>query len=169
MLDEGDRAPTFVAPMATPENAQGRGEFTSNDVVEFRLTEALAEGPVVLAFFPGVFSRTCTEELCQFRDWLFDLDDLDANVYGVSADTPWPQLAFIDEYDVNFPLLSGFNNTVIEDYDVRREEGLLAGIANRAVYVIAPDGTIAYAWITHQPLTFPDMDEIRAAIDAAAE
>jgi peroxiredoxin len=102
MPAETDRAPLFSAPVATPHAATGgSGEYTGEDVSIFELEEALSTGPVVLAFFPGVFSRTCTKELCSMRDWWADLEELDAAVYGVSADTPFSQLAFIDEYDVN--------------------------------------------------------------------
>lgn len=168
MVEEGDLAPEFTAPMATPENARGKsGEYTGDDIEEFALPAALEDGPVVLAFFPGVFSRTCTQELCDFRDWRAELGELDAQVYGVSADAPFPQLAFIDQYDLNFPLLSGFSNDVIEQYGVRHDEGLLEGISHRSVFVVAPDGTVVYRWVVYEPLVFPDMDEIREAIEAA--
>ncbi|SHG73054.1 redoxin domain-containing protein [Halobaculum gomorrense] len=171
MLDVGDDAPDVTAPMATPEAAAttDRGSYTSDDVAEFSLATALADGPVVLAFYPGVFSRTCTKELCQLRDWKADLSALDAPVYGVSADTPWSLLAFVDEYDIAYPLVSGFNNSVIADFGVRRESGLMAGIADRAVFVVAPDGTVTYTWRATEPLTFPDTDEVEGAVAAAAE
>lgn len=167
MLAEGDSAPTFRAPMATPENAGARGEYSADHVESFKLEEAFADGPVVLAFFPGVYSRTCTRELCEFRDWLSELGDLDAAVYGVSADTPWSQLAFIDEYGLPYPLLSGFNNTVIEDYGLRVDRGLFEGIARRAVFVIDPDGTVAYRWQDDTPGEIPPTEEVEAGIEAA--
>lgn len=168
MLEVGDTAPAFEAPMATPENAAGKsGEFTAEEVEPFALTDALAEGPVALAFFPGAFSRTCTRELCQMRDWWSDLADLPGSVYGVSADPPYPQLAFVDRYDVSFPLLSTFNNGVLEAFGVRVEEGLLRGLARRSVFVLAPDRVIEYAWATETPLTFPDLDAVAAAMESA--
>jgi len=167
MLAESESAPTFRAPMATPENAGARGEYTGKHVESFELEDALADGPVVLAFFPGVYSRTCTKELCEFRDWLGELGDLDAAVYGVSVDSPWSQLAFIDEYGLPYPLLSGFNNTVIADYGLRVEEGLFEGIARRAVFVIDPDGTVVYRWQDDEPGVLPEMAEVEAEIEAA--
>jgi glutaredoxin-dependent peroxiredoxin len=170
MPAETERAPRFETPVATPEAAVGRsGEYTSKDVSTVTLDEALAGGPVVLAFFPGVYSRTCTEELCAMRDWWDDLASLDATVYGVSADTPFSQLAFIDAYDISFPLLSGFGNDVIERYGVCREEGVLAGIAERAVFVIAPDGTVAYRWVVYEPQILPDTDAIEEHVEDAHE
>ncbi|PSQ07476.1 peroxiredoxin [Halobacteriales archaeon QS_6_71_20] len=171
MLSRGDAAPDVTAPMATPEAAARteRGGYTSDDVAEFDLADALADGPVVLAFYPGVFSRTCTKELCRLRDWRADLSDLDAPLYGVSADTPWSLLAFIDEYGVDYPLVSGFNSDVIAGFGVRREGGVLAGIADRAVFVVDADGTVAYTWRATEPLTFPDTDAVEAAVAEAAE
>jgi peroxiredoxin len=169
MITEGTAAPAVAAPMATPEAAAAaeRGNYTGDDVARFELWAALADGPVALAFFPGVFSRTCTRELCRLRDWIDELTDLEAAVYGVSADTPWSALAFIDEYGIGYPLVSGFNNGVIADYGLRRESGLLSGIADRAVVVVAPDRTVTYAWRATEPLTFPDLDELEAAIGRA--
>lgn len=169
MLDVGDDAPEVTAPMATPEAAREteRGSYTSGDVSEFSLADALDDGPVVLAFYPGVYSRTCTQELCELRDWKADLAEADAPLYGVSADTPWSLLAFIDEYDLQYPLVSGFNNSIIADFGVRREESIVRGIANRAVFVVAPDGTVSYTWLATEPLTFPDTDEVEAAIAEA--
>jgi len=168
MIESGDAAPAIEAPIVTPEAAAGkRGEYTADDVGEFVLADALADGPVVLAFFPGVFSRTCTEELCRMRDWWTDLGDLEASVYGVSVDPPFPQLAFLDAYDVSFPLLSGFSNDVAADYGVRREEGPLRGIAERAAFVIAPDRTVVYDWLVTDPQIFPDLDAIQAALAEA--
>lgn len=185
MLDVGDTAPEFTVPMATPEHAADRGAYTSDHVERFDLGEALGDGPVVLAFFPGVFSRTCTQELCEMRDWHAEMADLGAGddsaggddpdtagspqVYGVSVDTPWSQLAFVDEYDLAYPLLSGFNSNLVAEYDVRREEGVLQGIAKRAVYVVAPDRTVAYAWLTEESLTFPDLDAVGEAVAASAD
>ncbi|MDY6818379.1 MAG: redoxin domain-containing protein [Halobacteriales archaeon] len=168
MVKEWDRAPDFTAPIARPEAAAGRrGEYTGEDVGSFTLSDRLVYGPVVLAFFPGVYSRTCTQELCDVRDWHDTLGDLDAQVYGVSADTPFSQLAFIDEYDLNFPLVSGFNTDVIAAYGVRNDEGQLAGIANRSMFVIDEEQTVTYRWEVHEPLTFPDLDEIEEAVESA--
>jgi len=166
MVREWDRAPDFTAPMARPENAGGRGEYGGDDVESFTLSDRLVYGPVVLAFFPGVYSGTCTDELCEMRDWYADLSELDAQVFGVSADTPWSQLAFIEEYDLTFPLLSGFNNDVIAEYGVRVEEGLLSGIADRSLFVVDEEQSVTYRWDA-EPGELPDLEEVKSAIEAA--
>lgn len=168
MVEVGDTAPEFTAPMATPENAEKGSEYTAEHVAEFTLSDALVDGPVVLAFFPGVYSRTCTQELCEVRDWRAAVGDLDARVYGVSADTPWAQLAFVAEYDLTYPLLSGFNNSVVADYGMAVETGVLAGISGRAVFVVDEDGTVTYRWDGDGLRELPDLDAVAEALDAAA-
>ena len=165
MVEEGDTAPDFTVPMVSPGDRADRvGEYTGEDLQPFTLSDALEDGPVVLAFFPGAFSRTCTQEMCEFRDWLADVGELEGQVYGVSADMPWALLAYINEYDLNFPMLSGFNTDVIADYGVRREDGLLSGIANRSVFVVGRDRTVRYKWLVEEPGILPDLDDIRSAV-----
>lgn len=166
MVREWDRAPDIHAPLARPENAAGRGSYSGDDVETFTLSDRLVYGPVVLAFIPGVYSGLCTDELCEMRDWHDSLAELDAQVVGVSADTPWSQLAFIDEYDLNFPLVSGFNSDVIEDYGVRVEEGDLAGIASRSLFVIDEEGSVTYRWDA-DPGELPDLEDVKSALEAA--
>ena len=167
MVEEGDTAPDFTAPMATPENAEDEGEYTADHVEVFTLSETLEAGPVVLAFFPGAFSRTCTREMCEFRDWRRELGDVDAQVFGMSADTPWTLLAFIEAYDLNYPILSGFNNSVIEDYGMALDDGLLAGIARRAVLLIDEDRTVVYRWEGDSLRELPDFEAINEAVATA--
>lgn len=169
MVREWDHAPDFTVPMARPENAGNRGSYTSQDVESFTLSDRLVYGPVVLAFFPGVYSRTCTQELRDVREWRTELSDLDAQVFGVSVDTPWSQLAFIEEYELDYPLLSGFNSDVIADYGLRIDEGLLAGIAARGIFVIDTAQSVVYRWVGDDLTTLPDLDEVERAVQTAQE
>lgn len=166
MVDEGDTAPDFTAPLVRPADADQIGEYTGDHVESFTLSDALETDPVILAFFPGAFTRTCTTEMCSFRDWRTELSDADTDVYGVSVDTPWALLAFIHEYELNYPMLSGFNNSLIDDYGMSIDGGLLDGIANRGVFVIDPDRVIEYKWVGG---TLRDLPEIPAIESAAAE
>src|SRR5690625_659899 len=54
-LDEGRQAPDFVAAASLDGQA-----------VEFSLQEALADGPVVVYFFPAAFTRGCDIEAHAF-------------------------------------------------------------------------------------------------------
>ncbi|TQQ81105.1 redoxin domain-containing protein [Halonotius terrestris] len=168
MLDTGETAPDMTLPMATPEAAAAkpRGEYRTADVERFELSETLADGPVTLVTIPGVYSQGCTEELCTIADRHTDLGELPGQVYALSADTPWSQLAFIDEYDISYPLLSGFNSDVLRQLGVRRPDGILQGIATRTAFVIGPDRDVAYTWEADDSLV-PDFDAVTDAVAAA--
>ena len=140
MPEVGDPAPDFTVPMA--------GGDAYDDVEPFTLSEAVPDGPVVLAFFPAAFTGGCTEELCTFRDELASFESLDAQVYGISVDLPPALNVFSMEQELTFPLLSDFDKHVVEAYDVELE-GLygLSGVAQRSVFVVDTDGVVRYRWV----------------------
>ena len=140
MPDVGDSAPDFVLPMA--------GGDSYNDIEEFRLSEALESGPVVLAFIPAAFTSGWTDEMCAFRDSLAAFEEVDAQVYGVSADLSFAQNIFIQQEGLNFPMLADQDREVIGAYDVILEDmyGYFE-VAQRSVFVVDTDGTVAWKWV----------------------
>lgn len=155
MVRDGDAAPDFTAPMRTPD-----GEIT-----EITLSDALDDGPVVLAFFPGAFTSVCTGEMRTFRDRLDEIDAAGAALYGVSIDSPFSLGEFADQNELNFPLVGDTNKEVIDAYDVVMdfEELGISGVAKRSVFVIDEDGTVTYAWVSDDPGVEPDYDEVETA------
>jgi len=156
MVDEGDEAPDFTAPMA------------NGGVEQVTLSEQTA--PVVLAFFPGAFTSVCTDELCTFRDRLANFEDVGATVLGVSVDLPFALDEFRDQHDLSFGLVSDSDRQIIDAYDVRMDFANLGvpGVAKRAVFVVDSDGTVAYRWVSDDPGVEPDYDAVREAAAAAA-
>ena len=120
---------------------------------------------VVLAFFPAAFTGVCTKELCTFRDSLAQLAEANATVFGISADTPFALREFATQQRLNFPLLSDFNRTVIEAYDVANPDmGGLKGIAKRAVFVVDSTGIVRHKEITANPGVEPDYARVHAVL-----
>ena len=157
-MQVGDTAPDFTVPLATED-----------DIESFTLSEALEDGPVVLAFFPGAFTSVCSHELTTFRDRLSEFEEAGARLYGVSVDSPFALDAFHDELDLTFPLISDANNELVHDYDVAMDFAELGveDVAKRAVFVVDEDRTVSYAWVSDDPRVEPDYDEVeRAAVDA---
>lgn len=140
MVSVGETAPDFTLTKA--------GGNAYNDISEFTLSDTLGKGPVVLAFFPAAFTSGCTAEMCAFRDSMHAFDDFDAQVYGISVDLPSAQNIWIEQEELNFPMLSDWNHEVIHKYDVVRQ-GLYGSIeaAQRSVFVIDKDGTIIDKWV----------------------
>ncbi|EMA43045.1 redoxin domain-containing protein [Halobiforma nitratireducens] len=159
MVDTGDAAPDFTAPLA------------NGDVTSFTLSDRLEdEAPIVLAFFPGAFTSVCTDEMCTFQDRLAAFDDVDATVYGVSRDTPFTLNEFRAQNELEFGLISDLNEAVIEEYDVAMDFDDLGvhGVAKRSVFVIDADGEVTYSWVSDDPGVEPEYDEVEAAAEDAA-
>jgi peroxiredoxin len=152
--DVGSRAPDFTLP--------------NQDRQPVTLSEQLASGPVVLAFFPGAFSSVCTRELCTFRDQLGPLNHLaKATVLGISVDTFFTLKAFATQERLQFPLLSDFNKVAIRAYDVVNPDMIgLKDIARRAVFVIDRTGTIRYKQVLEDARDEPDYEQLNGALAA---
>jgi len=163
MLDVGDQVPDFSLPLA--------GGEVYNDISRFTLSEALTEGPVVLAFFPAAFTSGCTAEMCTFRDSMHAFDDLDAQVYGVSVDLPPAQNVFILREELNFPMLSDWDHELIHEFGV-----ILPAMygefeaARRSIFVLDGSGTITYRWVEGDGETDfgAVVDEVEAAVAETA-
>ena len=141
-------------------------DFTLPDQDRQPVTLSAQRGTnVVLAFFPAAFTGVCTKELCTFRDTLAQLNEANAVVFGISADTPFALKEFATQQRLNFPLLSDFNRTAIEGYDVANPDmGGLKGIAKRAVFVIDGTGVIRHKEITPNPGIEPNYAQVHTAL-----
>jgi peroxiredoxin len=157
MLSEGDETPDFTAPLST------------GDIGEFTLSEALEDGPVVLAFFPAAFTGTCTHEMSEFDELLGQFEDEGVQVYGVSVDSPFAQNEFREKLGLDFGLISDSNKDLIHELDIAMDFTDLGvhDIAKRAVYVVEQDGTVSYAWVSDDPGVEPDYDEVLEAAGVA--
>jgi peroxiredoxin len=121
--------------------------------------------PVVLAFFPAAFSSVCTKELFTFRDSIARLNQVNAQVYGVSVDTFFTLKAFQAAEGLTFPLLSDFNKQTIRDYGVYNEDMIgLHGIAKRAVFVIDKDGVVRHKEVLEDARNEPNYDKVFSAL-----
>ncbi len=151
-LQPGAIAPAFALP-AKP------GEIVD-------VGRSIGRKPVVLLFFPLAFSPVCSDEMCHFRDHWEQWDSLDADLFGVSVDSPFVTDKFRREMNIPFPVLSDFNREAARSYDVLHEDLFgMKGVAKRSAYVIGADGTIRYAWVTDDPGVQVNFEEIRAAVE----
>jgi peroxiredoxin (alkyl hydroperoxide reductase subunit C) len=102
---------------------------------------------VVLVFYPFAFSSMCTKELHDVTDLEGKFGDANAQVFGVSVDSPFALKAFREREQLTPHLLSDFEpkGAVAQQYDAYLD-GL--GFATRATYVIDKDGKVAWKQIT---------------------
>jgi len=136
------------------------------------LADARADGPVVLLFFPAAFSSVCTTELNTVGNDYQRYQDLGATVLGISTDSPFALAEFKSVNGFPFRLLSDHDGEVSAAYGVKYDGDFtamgLSRIAKRAAFVVAPDGTLAYAEVTENAGKQPDFDALLESLRETA-
>lgn len=134
-------------------------------IEEYRLSDFTEDGPVVLTFYPFDFSPVCTDVLCRFRDAEFLTFTENVDVIGISRDSCYAHMKFIDEYDLPFPLLSDTEGAVIEQFGVSYDEWECHKcVAKRALVTVDGNRKIQYKWQTEDAYNSPDFDELHQTV-----
>ncbi|MFG2133660.1 peroxiredoxin [Streptomyces sp. NPDC048751] len=107
---------------------------------ERSLSELLAEGPVVLFFYPAALTPGCTAEACHFRDLATEFAAVGARPVGISGDSVDRQQEFAGRHTLGMPLLSDADGKIRELFGVKR--GFSLAPTKRVTFVIAPDRTV---------------------------
>jgi len=111
---------------------------------------------VVLYFYPLDFTFVCPTEIIAFSDRIGEFTELGTAVLGVSTDSHFSHLAWINMPrkqgglgGLNYPLVSDFAKSISRDYGVLIEE---AGIALRGLFLIDPEGVVRQITINDLPV-----------------
>jgi len=142
-------------------------QFTlfSSDKKEVSLADFKGK-KVVLHFFPMAFTGVCTTQLCTMRDSFGYYDGLNAQILGISVDSPFTLAKFKEENNYQFPLLSDFNKEVSVAYDAIYEVFALGlkGVSKRAAFVIDEEQNVIYAEVLENAKDLPDFNAIAEAV-----
>lgn len=138
-LDVGETAPDFTTPAAI-----------AGKTFKYSLAESLTKGPVVLYFFPAAFTEDCSIEAQQFAQATPKFEALGATIVGVSAD----DIDTLSRFSVQacrgkFAVASDANKDIMKSYDAVMQA--LPDFATRISYVIAPNGSILYNYLSLSP------------------
>ena len=138
-LDIGERAPDFTTPAAM-----------AGSVFKYSLADALKKGPVILYFFPAAYSEGCSMEAHYFAEATPQFEALGATVIGVSGDDIDTLSKFsVQACQSKFPVASDQTQAIMKSFDAvlkTRPE-----YANRISYVIAPNGSIVFHYMSLNP------------------
>ena len=111
---------------------------------------------VVLFFYPLDFTFVCPTEITAFSDRYSEFSSRDTEILGVSVDSQYSHLAWLQTDrtsgglgDIAYPLVADLNKTIARHYNVLDEE---AGIAVRGLFIIDPDGVIMHATVNNLPV-----------------
>jgi peroxiredoxin len=150
----GRKAPDFTLKSKQPSG-----------LVDVKLSNNFGKKNTVLLFFPAAFTSVCTKEMCDISAGLNDYSSLNAEVIGVSIDTPFAQEAWAQKERINITLASDLNKEVIKNYDVVFP--MLVGIgdtAARAAIVIDRNGVVQYSEQTPTPKDLPNFDKVKETL-----
>jgi glutaredoxin-dependent peroxiredoxin len=122
---------------------------------------------VVLLFFPLAFTSVCTAELCGVRDNYKIYEGLNAEVLGISVDSPFTLDKFKQEQNLNFKLLSDFNKSTSTAYNSIYQDFVfgMKGVSKRAAFVIDKNGVVQHEEILENAGEQPDFTKILAALE----
>ncbi len=139
-LRVGQAAPDFTATAVVDQ------EFKTLKLSDYRGKY------VVLFFYPLDFTFVCPTEITAFSDRYEEFKSLNTEVLGVSVDSEFSHLAWIQTDrkaggvgDLNYPLVSDIKKEIGSAYNVLTEDG----IALRGLFLIDKDGTIQHATINN--------------------
>lgn len=150
-LQVGDKAPDF--------------KLNNSELKEVSLSD-FAGKKVVLHFFPLAFTGVCTTQLCTMRDNFGYYEGLNAQVLGVSVDSPFALAKFKEEQAYQFPLLSDFNKETAAAYGALYQDFVLGlkGVAKRSAFVIDEEGKVVYAEVLEDAGNLPDFAAINKVV-----
>lgn len=156
-LRVGQQAPDFSA------TAVENQEFKTVKLSDFRGQY------VVLFFYPLDFTFVCPTEITSFSDRAQEFKDINAQIMGVSVDSEFSHLAWIQTErknggvgDLNIPLVSDIKKEISSAYNVLDPE---AGVALRGLFIIDKEGVIQHTTINN--LAFGrNVDEVLRTLQA---
>ena len=133
-IDIGSKVPFFTL------KTDGRGEISSPDLIG---------KTAVIYFYPKDDTSGCTKQAIGFSALKDAFDSLNAQIVGISADSPQKHDKFKAKHDLTITLASDEDHEVLEAFGVWKEKSMYGrkfmGI-ERSTFLIDKDGVVAGVW-----------------------
>nr|YP_010185249.1 hypothetical protein Ycf42 [Ishige okamurae]QVJ99593.1 hypothetical protein Ycf42 [Ishige okamurae]WAM64025.1 putative peroxiredoxin Ycf42 [Ishige okamurae] len=133
----GQTAPDFHATAVFEE-----------DFVRIRLSDYRHKKYVIVFFYPLDFTFVCPTEIIAFSDRFEEFSSLGAEILGISIDSEYSHLAWLQTHRengglgrLNYPLISDITKEVSRGYNVL----LSSGVALRGLFIVDKEGVIQYS------------------------
>ena len=115
---------------------------TSDGVKLVKLSDNFGKKNTLLLFFPMAFTGVCTAEMCETSAGLDAYKDLNAEVYGISGDSPFSLEVWAEKEQIRVPLLSDYDHVVTKAYGVAYDRFApdrnlpMGGVPKRSAFII---------------------------------
>ena len=150
----GSKAPDF-----TLKSKQASG------LVDVKLSNNFGKKSTVLLFFPLAFTSVCTQEMCDITAGLNAYTGVNADVIGVSVDSPFSQEAWAQKEKIGITLASDLNKKTAEAYGTLLPDLIgLGSVSARAAFVIDKNGVVQYSEQTPSPKEMPNFNAIKETL-----
>jgi thioredoxin-dependent peroxiredoxin len=161
-LNVGDPAPDFELP--------GTGGKT------YRLSDYRGR-KLILAFYPGDATTVCTKQFCSYRDEGDRLDQLGAEVLGISPQSLESHEHWVKEQELNVPLLADVDLAVSKRYGVTGWLGPLARFTElketpggryvmRSIFIVDEQGVIRHRHVSRSGASYESVGDLERALAA---
>ncbi|KAG6531732.1 hypothetical protein ZIOFF_005552 [Zingiber officinale] len=138
----GNKAPDFEAEAVFDQ------EF-----INVKLSDYIGKKYVILFFYPLDFTFVCPTEIIAFSDRYSEFEKINTEVIGVSVDSVFSHLAWVQTDrksgglgDLKYPLVSDISKSISKSFGVLIPD---QGIALRGLFIIDKEGVIQHATINN--------------------
>jgi alkyl hydroperoxide reductase subunit AhpC len=140
------------------------GQFKDINLSSYR-----GEKYVVLYFYPLDFTFVCPTEIIAFNDKVKEFEKRNAVILGVSVDSQYTHLAWINTPrkqgglgGLDYPLVSDLTKKIAADYGVLTADG---AVALRGLFLIDREGLVRHELVNDLPIG-RSVDEALRVLDA---
>ena len=99
------------------------------------------------------------------RDRGAEFEEAGVRALGISRDSPWTHVAWMQALDLTVGLLSDWNGEAVRGFGVAQEYRGMRDVAQRSAFLIDREGVVRGAW-SYENADIPDFDELLAAAQA---
>jgi len=150
----GSKAPDFTLKS---KNTSG--------LVDVTLSKNLGKKNTVLLFFPLAFTSVCTSEMCGVTAGLSEYSGQNADVIGISVDSPFAQEAWAQKEKIGITLASDLNKKTAQAYGTLLPDLIgIGSVSARAAFVIDKNGIVQYSEQTPTPKELPDFNKVKETL-----
>jgi peroxiredoxin len=137
----------------------------ASGLVDVKLSNNFGKKNTVVLFFPLAFTSVCTKEMCDVTAGLNAYSGMNADVIGISVDSPFTQEAWAQKEKIGITLASDLNKETAKAYGTLLADLIgLGSVSARAAFVIDKDGVVQYSEQTPTPKDLPNFEAIQGAL-----
>jgi peroxiredoxin len=138
---------------------------TASGLVDVKLSDNFGKRNTVLLFFPLAFTSVCTQEMCDVSAGMNAYKDVNAEIIGISVDSPFAQEAWAQKEKIGIKLASDLNKKTAEAYGTLLPDLIgLGSVSARAAFVIDKNGVVQYSEQTPTPKELPNFNAIKETL-----